>query len=60
MMPPLEQSRLTLLTRPCISSGTARCRTVCEMVPHTKAWVPKKNCVTNATAGTVVSASTRW
>ena len=40
--------------------GTARCRTACESVPHTKAYAPKKNISGYAAHGDVVSAIARW
>ncbi len=40
--------------------GTARWRTVMDVVPHTKAWAPKTKKIGSATAGEVVSASPRW
>jgi len=33
--------RYTLLTRPWYSAGTARCRTLVEVVPQMTAWAPK-------------------
>ena len=50
---------LTLVTRPCRCSGTARWRTVIEVVPQMKAWAPKTKKTHRATTGEVVSASAR-
>ena len=50
----------TLPTRPCSSVGTARCRTVGDVVPQTKACAPKTTMITIATQAVVVSASAEW
>ena len=49
----------TLPTRPCSSGGTARCRTVTDVVPQTNACAPKTKKTGIATQGLVVSASAR-
>ena len=59
-IPPVTPIRLTLVTRPCISVGTARWRTVVEIVPQTKACAPNTKNTTRATAGSVFTARTRW
>ena len=51
---------LTLPTRPCSAVGTARCRTVIDVVPQTNACAPKTKKIGSATTGLVVSASARW
>jgi len=40
--------------------GTARIRTVREVVPHTNACAPKMNMITRATTNDVFTASARW
>ena len=59
-MPPVTPIMLMLVTRPCMCVGTARWRTVTDVVPQTKAWAPNTNITTSATHGSVFSASTRW
>ena len=49
-----------LPTRPCSSVGTARMRTVREVVPQTNAWAPKTNVIAIATHAVVVRARPRW
>ena len=58
--PPNTPTRLTLPTRPWSSVGTARCRTVIDVVPHTNACAPKTKKIPIATQGVVVSARHRW
>ena len=56
--PPKTPTMLTEAMRPCSSMGTSRWRTVVEIVPHTKAYRPKPNMMTNATAGELVRRTT--
>ena len=54
--PPKTPTVFTLPTRPWSSSGTARWRTVTDVVPHTKACMPKAKKMTIATTAFVVIA----
>src|SRR5215218_6262679 len=59
-LPAMPPTWYTPVTRPRSSSDLARWRTAVDVVPHTKACIPNTTNVTRATAGSVVSASTRW
>ena len=50
-MAPTDPRRYTLLTRPSSRLGTARCRTVRDVLPQTAACTPKTNITTAATIG---------
>jgi hypothetical protein len=51
---------LTDPTRPWSAVGTARCRIVIEVVPHTNACAPNTKKTGIATYGDDVAASARW
>ena len=40
--------------------GTARCRTVVDVVPQMTAWIPKMTIMAPAATADVVIARTRW
>ncbi len=58
--PPYVPSRFTDPTRPCSPVGTARWRTVSEVVPQMNACAPKTKNTGSATYGDEVDASARW